>query len=445
MKKSMHVVLAVVAGILGLAASLGAAADQKTKEPDIPGSAVMPPNTIESPLPPPAAKNQADIRVCVWIKVDGTVETVDFMNGSRSWSEAVIATVKKWRFEPVVWEGKALLARTELSFSQTGGKMITSSMSPLPNLPGETHTENEFGLTKPLIEQDPELILPLMVRSNGLRIEAALEYVINEQGLTDKINILGASSEGALRSALDMVGQRKYQPAKIREQPVAMQYRQVLGLRSLGDRIPSLQGAVDVVDPAYPYAQLLAQEEGSATVRFKLNATGTVTSTELVEASHPDFGGALVAAVESWKFSEPAAAEQPVREYRHDFELAYAPYAARRLIDLVREQKSVSKSAAGLDAKPKMLARPALAYPTALFLEKIAGSANVEFVIDRVGLAQVPRVVSATRPEFGWAAATLVNGMRFEPLTRGGKPVELRVEIPVTFQPPKPTEPAATP
>ena len=445
MKKSMRMALAVATVVWGLAGTEVAAADPKTKEPDIPGSAVMPPKTIDAPLPPATAKKQAGIKVGVWINEDGAVDAVEFMGGSKDWSEAVIATVKKWRFEPVVWQGKAIPARTEIGFNQAGPKSISSSMSPLPNLPGEIHTEDEFGITKPQIEQDPELILPLMVRSNGQRIETALEYVINEEGVPDKIKLLGASSEGAVRSALDMVAQRKYQPAKVREQPVVIQYRQVIGLQSLDARIDSLQGAVDVVDPAYPYERLLAQEEGYATVRFKLGPSGAVISTEVVDASHSDFGGALIAAVESWMFSTAAAAEQPVREYRHDFTLATTPYAARRLIDQVREQKILSKSGAGLDAKPKRLASPGLAYPTALYFEKISGSARVEFVIDRVGLAQVPRILSATRPEFGWAAATLVNGMRFEPLTRGGKPAELRVEIPVTFEPPKSAETTTAP
>lgn len=434
-----------LAGVLWFSGATGLAAEPQAKEPDIPGSAVMPPKTIDAPLPPPAAKSQVGIKVGVWINADGSVDAVDYIMGAEEWSAAVIATVKKWRFEPVVWQGKALAMRTEVEFAQASPTYIASSVSPLPNLPGEIHTEGEFGVTKPLIEHDPDLILPLMVRSSGRRIEAALEYVITEEGLPEKIKILGASSEGAVRSALDMVAQRKYQPAKIRDQPVVIQYRQVLGLQSLEPRIASLIGALEVVDPVYPYERFMAQEEGNATVRFKLDDKGFVLSAELVEASHPDFGGALIAAVESWEFSADAAAEQPEREYRHDFVLSITPYAARRLIDLAKEQKSVPKSGAGLDAKPKMLARPALAYPTALFAEKISGSARVEFVIDRVGLAQVPRVVSATRPEFGWAAATLVGGMRFEPLTRGGKPTELRVEMPITFEPPKPAVTAAKP
>jgi len=35
--------------------------------------------------------------------------------------------------------------------------------------------------------------------------------------------------------------------------------------------------------------------------------------------------------------------------------------------------------------------------------------------------------------------------MRFDPLTRGGKPTELRVIFPVTFEPPKAPEPAPSP
>jgi len=403
----------------------------------------MPLKTIDAPLPAPlkSAKKSVGARLGVWVKPDGAVDAVDVMSASDEWRDAVVAAVKRWRFEPVLWEGKPIAARTEVDIVQVGPKEVRSTTNPLPNLPGEIHTEDEFGLTKPLIEVDPDLILPLMVRANGYRIDAAMSYVIQEDGTTDKIEILGGSSEGAVRAALDIIAERKYQPAKIREQPVVIQYRQVLGFQSLEPHITALNGAVDIVDPVYPFERLLAREEGSATVRFTLGAKGEVKSTELLESSAPDFGGALMAAVESWAFSPEAAVEQNIREYRHDFVLSNSPYAARRMMAVVREGRKISNVAAGLDAKPKMLARPGLAYPTVLYSQAVSGSAKIEFVIDRVGLAQVPRVVEATRPEFGWAAVTLVNGMRFQPLTRGGKPTELRVVMPISFEPPK-TSPA---
>jgi len=406
---------------------------------DPPGSATMPLKPVAAPLPAPLlpAKGPIVAKLGVWVKPDGSVDAVEVLAAPDAWRDSVVAAVKRWRFEPVVWEGQPIPARAEIEIVQTNPKDIRFSVSPLPNLPGEIHTEDEFGITKPSLQIDPDLILPLMVRADGRRIEAALSYVIQADGATDKIELLGASSEGAVRSALDLVAERKYRPAKIREQAVAMQYRQILRFQSLELREAALKGAVDIVDPVYPYERMLAQEEGNATVRFTLGENGRVKSTEWVEASHPDFGAALIAAVESWAFSAEAAAEQNVREYRHDFMLANLPYAARRLSALQREGKKVSSSPAGLDARPKAIARPSLAYPTGLYTQQIAGSAKIEFVIDRVGLAQVPRVVEASRPEFGWAAATLVNGMRFDPLTRNGKPAELRVIMPVSFVPPK--------
>jgi TonB family protein len=429
--------------LLCLGRLLGAA--PASTQPDIPGSATMPPKTVDAPLPAPlaSAKDSVGAKLGVWIKPDGTVDTVDVIAASAEWRDSVVAAVKRWRFEPVMAEGKPIAARTEVEIVQAGPKEVRSTVTPLPNLPGEVHNEDEFGLTRPMLKVDPDIILPLMVRVNGREIVAVVKYAIQEDGLTDKIEVQEASSEGAVRSALDLIAGRKYQPAKIREQPVIIAYRQVLGFTSSDPRIDALSGAVDVVDPAYPYERLLAEEEGNATVRFTLDAKGRVKSTELVETSHADFGAALIAAVESWSFSADAAAAQNVREYRHDFTLAKVPYAARRLMAELREGKKTPSSSAGLDARPKAAARPALAYPTSLLGQSVSGTAKIEFVIDRVGLAQVPRVVEASRPEFGWAAVTLVNGMRFDPLTRGGKPTELRVIFPITFEPPKAAEPAA--
>jgi TonB family protein len=436
MRKSKCVIwTSIFIGVSGFFCSSASAVETKTKEADIPGSGVMPPKIKEGARPPKPAKF-GQVKLGVWIREDGTVDQVEVLAGVDAWNEACVSAAKQIKFEPVMWEGRAILARTEVIYA-ADSMGVNMSTSPLPNLPGEVHTEEEFGLTKPLVEVDPDLILPLLVRASGKRVEAGMSFVIQEDGSTDKIEILGASSEAALRSGLDIIAERKYQPAKIREELVTTQYRQVLGFQSLEKPIAALQGAVDIVDPAYPYEQLLAQEEGNATVRFTLGANGSVKTVELVEASHPDFGAALVAAAESWLFRADAAVEQPVREYRHDFLLANASYASRRLIATVREGKKISNASAGLDAKPKPLARPSLAYPTALFDQSISGSAQIEFVIDRVGLAQLPRVVKATQPAFGWAAVTMINGMRFQPLTRGGKPTELRVVIPITFEPPK--------
>jgi TonB family protein len=92
-------------------------------------------------------------------------------------------------------------------------------------------------------------------------------------------------------------------------------------------------------------------------------------------------------------------------------------------------------AAKGLDAKLRPIWRAMPIYPAALKEEKIAGRAEVEFVIDRTGRARVPKILSATRDEMGWAAATAISQWLFEPPTRGGEPVDVRVRIPLDFNP----------
>jgi len=41
--------------------------------------------------------------------------------------------------------------------------------------------------------------------------------------------------------------------------------------------------------------------------------------------------------------------------------------------------------------------------------------------------------LEATQAEFGWAAATALNQWVFNPLTRGGKPADVRVQVPFDF------------
>ncbi len=56
--------------------------------------------------------------------------------------------------------------------------------------------------------------------------------------------------------------------------------------------------------------------------------------------------------------------------------------------------------------------------------------------IDRAGRAQLPRVVSTTREDFGWAAATAVARWQFTPPTKDGKPVDVKARVPVSYTPP---------
>lgn len=403
----------------------------------------MPAKEIESPLPrvPKGKPRGVFSKVGVWIAPNGTVDEVVVIDGTPEWRDEVTSTVKGWRFEPVLWQGQPILARVELAFAlRPDGVHLTSSA--VPNLPGELHTEGEFGLTNPMMRDDPDLAISLAMQVDR-KVSAVAKFVVYEDGKVGDLVPVGANSELAWRAAADAVVSRSYTPGKLREIPVRVAYEQMINFRPLATPIAALSGARRLVDPVYPYERLLAQEPGFAVVKFSLTPEGAINKVELVEASHPDFGAALIAAADTWRFSPEAAAEKAERDYRHEFDPDAVSYGTRRFAQVVRAGGKIESSK--VDKKLSLQWAPPLVYPQALLAEGPEGSASVEMVIDRAGLAQMPRVTKATRPEFGWAAATFVGGMRFEPVTRNGEAAELRVVVPVSFAPPPATEkPAET-
>jgi len=90
-----------------------------------------------------------------------------------------------------------------------------------------------------------------------------------------------------------------------------------------------------------------------------------------------------------------------------------------------------------LDAKLVPRYRVSPMYPTALKKNgRPSGQAVIEFVIDRDGRARLPRIVSASDEQFGWAAATAVSQWVFDMPRRNGQPVDVRVKIPFQFKVP---------
>jgi TonB family protein len=90
----------------------------------------------------------------------------------------------------------------------------------------------------------------------------------------------------------------------------------------------------------------------------------------------------------------------------------------------------------GLDGPLSPVHQIAPFYPAALLGEKPGGNAVIAFVIDREGRCRLARIVSATREEFGWAAATAIERWVFNPPKRNGQPTDVRVSLPVNFSAP---------
>ena len=403
----------------------------------IPGSSGMPPKPLESPLPP-NSKNFRPVRLGAWVDETGHVTRVENLSDKKDTTNPAIDSLKKWRFEPVLWEGKAIPFRADVSFAPGG--VIT--MNPLPNFPCENHVEGEFGLVMPSLAVDPEIQIPLEQQVSRRACEAAYRFVVGTDGIANEIEILGASSSSDLSAALNALSGQVYRPGTIDGKPVRVAYKQVISVNSTTPAPEPLLGLTQGSGPLFPYEQLLAAQSGSAKVKFQLNADGTVQKVEVLEASHENFGLSLKACVCSWLFNSEDAIRQPERVYTHEFSCEALPGGTDRLAKLLRKGEVMSSSPAGLNAKPTRVASDGLCFPQEMLSEPGNGSAKIEFIIDRCGLVQVPRILEASHPAFAWAAANWVGSMRFKPLQRAGLPTELRVIVPISFKHPSP--PAST-
>lgn len=100
--------------------------------------------------------------------------------------------------------------------------------------------------------------------------------------------------------------------------------------------------------------------------------------------------------------------------------------------------KMVAKRIDGVDkSPPKFFVGPAPIYPEALKHANVSGNALITIRIAANGEVLDPVLKSASDPEFGKSALTAIQDWRFLPRVKDGYAVESKVDVPITFAPPK--------
>lgn len=85
------------------------------------------------------------------------------------------------------------------------------------------------------------------------------------------------------------------------------------------------------------------------------------------------------------------------------------------------------------DQRPVAVVRIAPRYPHEMHQRNLAGSVTVEFLVTVKGEVKMAKVVSATSPEFGREALLAIEQWKFEPGRKDGRPVPVRMQMPITF------------
>lgn len=202
--------------------------------------------------------------------------------------------------------------------------------------------------------------------------------------------------------------------------------------------------AVRIIKPVYPYDLLVKSKTGRATVTFIVDPKGNARDAQVKSASEPEFGAALAAMAEVMEF-EPATKDGKPCWALLSIEKVFnqispdSPVdgATKELLTELEQSSPKIFSAAELDEKLKPVYRVSPVRTDAHVKSGEAATAEIEVIIDHNGRARLPRILSASREDFGWAAATAASRWVFDPALKGGEPVYVRVKIPFKYTPPK--------
>lgn len=190
-------------------------------------------------------------------------------------------------------------------------------------------------------------------------------------------------------------------------------------------------------DPVYPYEIVMANQSVSADASFVVDYVGRPLFTVASSASNKAFARAAVAMVEASEYNPAKKGAHRVmgpasEHFQYDGEQSLDPEARRVLAELKKTRPAIL-SAAELDERPRILKQVSPAYPRALKDDGFTGQAEIEFIISREGRVMFPRIVSATYEDFGWAASVAVTQWKYQPPMKDGRPVEVRMTVPVLF------------
>jgi len=363
--------------------------------------------------------------------------------------------VRRWRFAPARHNRQTVPAEVNLPI------LVLGEIYP---------TDTRAKMIPPVAIKQVRPVYPVGMLSSRLRGVVLVDFVVDVHGDVQNAVVMQSNNPGFDESAVAAVSQWKFKPGTKDDKAVNthMQVPMVFEINYGGssdafsveggeqsklppefryDTPPIIRG---VADPVYPYALLRDGVEGDALVAFIISARGQVRGIKVISASRPEFGLALTAAVDTFRFDPALKQGRPTqtvmtREIHFYRDMINLSDIANRpgddladrdfyLVKKITQRPETLVSAATLDHPLHPLSTRGPVFPSSQYGNAQQGSALIDVVIDEEGRARIPRVISATDPAFAYAAIQAVASWRFEKPTVGGKSVTTQAEVPFEFK-----------
>jgi TonB family protein len=378
----------------------------------------------------------------------GGVTNITFEEPIKEHLQAQIKNaVQQWRFSPARENGQPTSSKLHLPVVLQEDRKTFVAQNVVP--------AQVIRQTRP--------VYPYGLLHSGMVGEVVVQFVVQTDGTVKNPFIIKSNHPGFEAAALEAVKSWKFRPCTHDGTPVEAQMIvpmifDVPGGRSLAEvatpsrknqeKIPEqlrfdvAPAVTNVALPVYPYSLYKDGIGGNATVVYAIDKQGKVQQVIVKEASRPEFGLALAAALDAYEFT-PALREgkptESVISMKQDF---YVGDQSSGIIrkgdsDLLRMERNNSPdivSPKALDQPLKPIGRRAPVFPHFGEANLTKGTATIETLIDEDGYCRLPRVVESSDPVFGYAAAQAVSFWRFEPPVAKGRKVVVRVRVPFTFQ-----------
>lgn len=182
--------------------------------------------------------------------------------------------------------------------------------------------------------------------------------------------------------------------------------------------------------PVYPSVLLGSITGGLANVEILIDEHGNVQLPHVVSATDDAFGYAAVQSVSMWRFAPPTSHGQPVvvrMELPVIFTLPKSDY-----VPAANDVKNFKR--ADMDQLPVPILQTAPQYPFDLKSNNISGTVMVGLIVDTEGHIRDAHVLkSSGYSQFDQAAIEAISKWVFKPGRKNGQPVNVPMEIPITF------------
>jgi len=349
--------------------------------------------------------------------------------------------VAGWRFAPARKDGRTVAAEVEIA------------VLPQPFFRLTDNTDKVPVLLKSVLP-----IYPESMENLRLRAQVTVNFALDTRGRVDNPVVIRSTNPAFNENAILAIRQWKFTPAIHHGRPVrfimsqqlifemeGQDYTNGVSAYSTGqessDSGPRENGppvVQNVVDPVYPYDLLRAGVAGSASERMIVDKQGRVVFVQILSASDPQFGLALAAALESFTFDPALRNGVPGFArvtYEHDFlKKDLSNSNVGDALDREETRPGSIHSSDELDQPLRPFSHSAPIFPTAWRGRVSTGTATVEFLVSKDGHVCLPRIVSASAPEFGYAAVQAVSEWLYDPPLVGGSPAVVRMRLPINFK-----------